>query len=149
MAKREAIHLLREIDPQVKAIVASGYSNDPVMARYEEYGFAGMVTKPFEPDELSEAIGKVLKYSRAESDIAVDCDQELLERKIMLKQAVLSLKPKYQTVITLRFFENMKLTEIAACMGKKPSTVRCWLSRATAKLRNKLDAARNNGGAIS
>ena len=95
------------------------------------------------------AMGKVLKDSRAKSDIAISCDQELLERKIMLKQAVLSLKPKYQTVITLRFFENMKLTEIAACMGKKPSTVRCWLSRATAKLRNKLDAADNNSGAIS
>lgn len=97
----------------------------------------------------TEGIGKVLKNSRAESDLAVDCDQELLERKIMLKQAVLSLKPKYQTVITLRFFENMKLTEIAACLGKKPSTVRSWLSRATAKLRKKLDAARNNSGAIS
>ena len=95
------------------------------------------------------AMGKVLRDSRAKADIAISCDQELLERKIMLKQAVLSLKPKYQTVITLRFFENMKLTEIAACLGKKPSTVRCWLSRATAKLRNKLDVARNNSGAIS
>jgi len=97
----------------------------------------------------TEAIGRVLKDSRSQSDLAIGCDQELLERKIMLKQALLSLKPKYQTVITLRFFESMKLTEIAACMGKKPSTVRCWLSRATAKLRNKLDAARNNSRAIS
>jgi len=92
----------------------------------------------------TEAIGKVLKSSRLESDLAIDCDQEQLERKIMLKQALLSLKPKYQTVITLRFFENMKSTEIAACMGEKPSTVRCWLSRATVKLLNKLDAAKNN-----
>ncbi len=92
---------------------------------------------------------KVLKNSRAEFDLAIDRDQELLERKIMLKQALLSLKPKYQTVITLRFFENMKLTEIAACLGKKPSTVRCWLSRATAKLRKKLDAATNSRGSIS
>ena len=97
----------------------------------------------------SEAIGKVLESSRAESDFAIDCDQELLERKIILKQALQSLKPKYQTVITLRFFENMKLTEIAACLGKKPSTVRSWLSRATAKLRDKLDAAKNNSGTIS
>ncbi len=97
----------------------------------------------------TEGIERVLKDARAESSIAVDCNQELLERKMLLKRAVLSLKPKYQTVITLRFFENMKLTEIAACLGKKPSTVRCWLSRATAKLRNKLDAAKNNSGAIS
>ncbi|MHC4496936.1 MAG: RNA polymerase sigma factor [Planctomycetota bacterium] len=73
----------------------------------------------------------------------------MLERKIILKRALLSLKPKYQTVITLRFFENMKLTEIAACLGKKPSTVRCWLSRATAKLRKKLDTAINSRGSIS
>ena len=89
----------------------------------------------------TEAMKKVVKNGRAEFDIAIDCDVELLERKIMLKQALLSLKPKYQTVITLRFFENMKLTEIAACLGKKPSTVRSWLSRATAKLRKKLNAA--------
>jgi RNA polymerase sigma-70 factor (ECF subfamily) len=95
----------------------------------------------------TEAIGKVLKSSRAESDLAVDCDQELLERKIVLKQAVLSLKPKYQTVITLRFFENMKLTEIAACLGKKPSTVRSWLQRANVKLRRKLDTAMKSRGA--
>ena len=94
----------------------------------------------------TEAIGKVLKNSRAESDTAIDCDAELLERKMMLKQALLSLKPKYQTVITLRFFENMKLTEIAACLGKKPSTVRSLLSRATAKLRKKLNAAASSRG---
>jgi len=97
----------------------------------------------------TEAMKKVVKNGRAEFDIAIDCDVELLERKIMLKQALLSLKPKYQTVITLRFFENMKLTEIAACLGKKPSTVRSLLSRATAKLRKKLNAATNSRGSVS
>jgi len=96
----------------------------------------------------TEAMKKVVKNGRAEFDIAIDCDAELLERKIMLKQALLSLKPKYQTVITLRFFENMKLTEIAACLGKKPSTVRSLLSRATAKLRKTLNTATNSRGSI-
>jgi len=94
----------------------------------------------------TEAMKKVVKNGRAEFDIAIDCDVEMLERKIMLKQALLSLKPKYQTVITLRFFENMKLTEIAACLGKKPSTVRNWLSRATAKLRKTVNAATTSRG---
>jgi len=94
----------------------------------------------------TEAMKKVVKNGRAEFDIAIDCDVERLERKIMLKQALLSLKPKYQTVITLRFFENMKLTEIAACLGKKPSTVSTWLSRAIAKLRKTLNAATNSRG---
>ena len=92
----------------------------------------------------TEAIEEVLKNSPSGSDLAIDRDQELLERKIMLKQALLSLKPKYQTVITLRFFENMKSAEIAVCLGKKPSTVRCLLSRATAKLQKKLDAVTNS-----
>jgi RNA polymerase sigma-70 factor (ECF subfamily) len=89
----------------------------------------------------TQLIEKTVTTMRAESVIAIDRDDKLLERKALLKEALLSLKPKYQTVITLRFFENMKLTEIAACLGKKPSTVRSWLSRATAKLRKKLDAA--------
>jgi len=93
---------------------------------------------------------RAVKNSRAQFgaqfDVAADRDPELLEKKMILKEALLSLKPKYQTVITLRFFENMKLTEIAACLGNKPSTVRSWLLRATAKLRKKVDAAMKSRG---
>jgi len=89
---------------------------------------------------------KTVIRKREKSVFAIDCDEELLEKKVLLKQALLSLKPKYQTVITLRFFENMKLTEIAACLGKKPSTVRSWLQRANVKLRKKLDAANKSRG---
>jgi len=95
----------------------------------------------------ADVIQKVVKNTRAETDCVIPSDDKLLEKKVLLKQALLSLKPKYQTVITLRFFENMKLTEIADCMGKNPSTVRSLLSRATAKLRKKLRiAAAGNGG---
>lgn len=94
----------------------------------------------------TELIQKAVINTRAESDVAIDCNDEWIERKALLKEALLSLKPKYQTVITLRFFENMKLTEIAACLGKKPSTVRSWLSRATARLRKKLNAAMDSRG---
>jgi len=91
-------------------------------------------------------VEKAVIRTREKSAYVIDCDQELLEKKALLKQALLSLKPKYQTVITLRFFENMKLTEIAACLGKKPSTVRSWLQRANVKLRKKLDAAMKSRG---
>ena len=93
-------------------------------------------------------IRKIAKNTRAESDRVIPSNDRLLEKKVLLKQALLSLKPKYQTVITLRFFENMKLTEIAACLGKNPSTVRSCLARATAKLRRKLIVDTRNGGAI-
>ena len=96
----------------------------------------------------ADVIRKVVRNTRAKSDFVIPSNNKLLEKKALLKQAILSIKPKYQTVITLRFFENMKLTEIAACLGKNPSTVRSWLSRATEKLRKKLNTAANNGGSI-
>jgi RNA polymerase sigma-70 factor (ECF subfamily) len=95
----------------------------------------------------ADVVKKAVINTREKSAFAIDCDTELLEKKALLKQALLSLKPKYQTVITLRFFENMKLNEIAACLGKKPSTVRSWLQRANAKLRKKLEAANKSRGA--
>ena len=94
----------------------------------------------------ADVMQRIAKNNRAESVFVIPVDNGLLEKKALLKQALLSLKPKYQTVITLRFFENMKLIEIAACLGKNPSTVRNWLSRATAKLRKKLGAAADSRG---
>ncbi|MBN1362114.1 MAG: sigma-70 family RNA polymerase sigma factor [Sedimentisphaerales bacterium] len=103
-------------------------------------------------DHLREAkrravlIQRIVTDTREEAAVAGGSDEDLAERKACLRQALLSLKPKYQAVITLRFFENMKLTEIAACLGERPSTVRTWLSRATATLRQKLGAGGNGRG---
>ena len=96
----------------------------------------------------ADVMKRVIINTRAQSVLDISSDDALLEKKVLLKQALLSLKPKYQTVIALHFFEKMKLTEIAACLDKSPSTVRTWLARATAKLRKKLNAAVNNGGPI-
>jgi len=60
MGGKEAIRRLRVIDPKVKAIVSSGYSNDPIMANFEEYGFSGVVAKPFGIQELSETLHGVI-----------------------------------------------------------------------------------------
>jgi len=60
MGGREAIARIRELDRDVKAIVSSGYSNDPVMASFGEYGFDGVVTKPYNVEELGRAVRKVL-----------------------------------------------------------------------------------------
>ena len=60
MGGREAMELLRRLDPKVKAIVSSGYSNDPVMANYRDHGFSGMVEKPYEVEALVACIGRVL-----------------------------------------------------------------------------------------
>lgn len=61
MGGQEAIAHLRDFDPKVKAIVSSGYANDPIMSDYERYGFVGVVSKPYKIDELNEVLQKVLR----------------------------------------------------------------------------------------
>ncbi|MDH5700385.1 MAG: ATP-binding protein, partial [Nitrospirota bacterium] len=58
---KEVIRRLLTIDPQVKAIVVSGYSNDPVLANYQEYGFKGRAAKPFNLVDLSVVLHSVLE----------------------------------------------------------------------------------------
>lgn len=50
---------LLKIDPHVKAVVSSGYSNDPIMSNYEDYGFCGIVPKPYTKAQLAEVLNKV------------------------------------------------------------------------------------------
>lgn len=57
---REAIQALRAIDPGVRAIVSSGYSNDPVMARHRDHGFVAVVPKPYSIDALTVTLQRVL-----------------------------------------------------------------------------------------
>ena len=60
MGGREAVKKLIEIDPKVKAIVSSGYSKDPVMAEYKQFGFSGVIAKPFRIKDLSEVVHRVI-----------------------------------------------------------------------------------------
>jgi len=60
MGGKEAIKELLKIDLQVKAIVSSGYSDDPIMADFQEYGFAGVIAKPYKVAELGKVLNKVL-----------------------------------------------------------------------------------------
>jgi CheY-like chemotaxis protein len=60
MGGKEAIDILRQSDPNIRAIVSSGYSNDPIMANYQKHGFIGVVAKPYTVIELSEAVRQAL-----------------------------------------------------------------------------------------
>ena len=44
----------------MRALVSSGYSRDPVMARYAEHGFCGVVSKPYRIEELGAALDEAL-----------------------------------------------------------------------------------------
>ncbi len=60
MGGKEAMKKLREIDPDVKAIVASGYSNDPVLANFKKYGFVGIFAKHDKTEELGKTLHQVI-----------------------------------------------------------------------------------------
>ena len=49
------------VDPQVKVIVSSGYSTDPIMANYGDYGFSGRLAKPFKLEEMEKEISRVME----------------------------------------------------------------------------------------
>ncbi|MDY6861353.1 MAG: PAS domain S-box protein, partial [Thermodesulfobacteriota bacterium] len=61
MGGKETIEKLLKIDPDAKAIVSSGYSNDPIMADYKKYGFSAVITKPYKVEEMGKVINKVIK----------------------------------------------------------------------------------------
>ncbi len=56
MGGREAMEKLRAYDPEVKAIVSSGYSRDPVLANYRLHGFRGILPKPYGLKQLRRAL---------------------------------------------------------------------------------------------
>jgi CheY-like chemotaxis protein len=60
MGGKAVVEQLRRIDPGVRAIVSSGYSNDPVMANYREHGFHAAIRKPYRIEELSHALSAVV-----------------------------------------------------------------------------------------
>jgi len=64
MGGREAVDELKKIDPEVKAIVASGYSDDPVLAEFRKFGFRGIVSKPYSVTDLTRAINETLNHCR-------------------------------------------------------------------------------------
>ena len=61
MGGKETVRRLSALDPNVRAIVSSGYSNDPVMANYASHGFCGAVKKPYLVQEMSQVLNTVIK----------------------------------------------------------------------------------------
>jgi CheY-like chemotaxis protein len=61
MGGKEAMGEILRIDPNAKLIASSGYSNDPVMSDFRQYGFCGIITKPYRIEELGELLSRVTK----------------------------------------------------------------------------------------
>ncbi|MGI9534711.1 MAG: hybrid sensor histidine kinase/response regulator, partial [Thermodesulfobacteriota bacterium] len=61
MGGMQAIEKLKDIDPEIRAIVSSGYSNSPVMADYKNFGFSGILPKPYTLKQLGKVLNEVIK----------------------------------------------------------------------------------------
>ena len=61
MGGKETVKKLSEINPQIKAMVSSGYSNDPVMTDFKKYGFIAALPKPYILKELRDILNRILK----------------------------------------------------------------------------------------
>jgi CheY-like chemotaxis protein len=62
MGGNEALQKIRENDQEVRAIVSSGYSNDPIVTNFRDHGFAGALVKPFTLADLGSTIQSAFSY---------------------------------------------------------------------------------------
>jgi CheY-like chemotaxis protein len=60
MGGEETIRRLRKLDPNVKAIVCSGYFDDAFITDFESYGFKEAMAKPYEMKTLKETLEKLI-----------------------------------------------------------------------------------------
>lgn len=58
---KDAIALLKAYDPAVKAIVSTGYSHDPAVLEFKQYGFSGTLSKPYKISDLKEILEQQIK----------------------------------------------------------------------------------------
>jgi len=58
---KDAIGHIRAFDPAVKAIVSTGYTNDPVVQNFEQYGFSGILSKPYKINDLKTVLEQLMQ----------------------------------------------------------------------------------------
>jgi CheY-like chemotaxis protein len=63
MGGRETMEKLHRYDPDVKAVVSSGYANDPVMQDFARYGFSGRLAKPYRINEMKALLEDIIHKS--------------------------------------------------------------------------------------
>ena len=72
MGGKETIEALLHIDPDVRAIVSSGYSQNSILANYQRHGFRAVIAKPYSTAELNQILHKVVTGKRGEHSDSTD-----------------------------------------------------------------------------
>jgi len=65
MGGEEAARSILSIDPAARIIISSGYSDDPLLTHFGQYGFSGAVKKPYNSEELSQTLTHVIENGSA------------------------------------------------------------------------------------
>ena len=60
MGGKETLRQIKTLHPDAAVIVSSGYSNDPVMARFQQFGFSGVIAKPYNLLDLSKVLSQII-----------------------------------------------------------------------------------------
>ena len=60
MGGREAVGRLKALNPSVKAVVSSGFANDPAVMDYAGYGFAGKLSKPYKINDMKSVLESLI-----------------------------------------------------------------------------------------
>ena len=63
MGGKDALVAMQKINPAVRAIASSGYSNDPVMSNHQAFGFVAVLPKPYSLDAFTKAINRVRRMN--------------------------------------------------------------------------------------
>lgn len=61
MTGQDAVRRMRELDPDLKSIVSSGYDSDPVMSRFRDHGFCAAISKPYDISKLGRVVSEVIE----------------------------------------------------------------------------------------
>ena len=61
MGGKETIAKLKELDPTVKAVVSSGFANDPAVQDFAGFGFAGKLSKPYKINDMKSILEELMK----------------------------------------------------------------------------------------
>ena len=61
MGGKDAVKEILALNPEAKILVSSGYSTDPLMANFADYGFCGAIVKPYKIQELNRILREALE----------------------------------------------------------------------------------------
>jgi RNA polymerase sigma-70 factor (ECF subfamily) len=145
-------HLAEDITSQVFLCVVEKFHSFKGTEK-QFRGWLFVIATNFINEHLRKAVihKKAQEYFRENSTIHNNDIEDKAVKLESLKNAIHTLKPKYQIIITLHYFEKMKPDQIAQILGTSAATVRSQLSRGVEKLRKKMniiDNAFHMGGEI-